>query len=173
MKKFLSLALALVMMLSVATVLAEEIPVVKLGHTYCAANGNCGFAMITVAVMNDVIVGVYMDELQPQSAEGYIGVPNGETDFPGLTADGKVLASKRLNSEPYSAMMAQYAGSTVAMADNYAALEKFCVGKTVAELEAVLAGKTAEEVVDAASGATLVNSNLYLAGVIEAAKNVK
>lgn len=173
MKKFLSLLLALAMMLSVVTVLADELPAIKMGHTYCAANGNRGFAMITVAMLDDVIVGVYMDEVQPQAAEGYIGVPNGETDFPGLTAEGKVLASKRVNSEPYSAMMAAYAGSTVSMADNYVALEKFCVGKTIAELEAELTGKTPAEVTDAVSGATLVNSNLYLAGVVEAAKNAK
>ena len=62
------------------------------------------------------------------------------------------------------------AGSTVSLADNYAAIEAFVTGKTVAELEAAVEGKTAEEMVDAVSGCTLVDTLGYVNGLIEAAK---
>ena len=44
-----------------------------------------------------------------------------------------VLVSKKESSAYYSVLMASRAGSTVAIADNFAAIEAFCTGKTVAE----------------------------------------
>ena len=44
------------------------------------------------------------------------------------------------------------------------------VGKTIAELEAAIDGKTAEETVDVVSGCTLVDTLGYLQGIIAAAK---
>ena len=83
----------------------------------------------------------------------------------------EVLYSKRVNAEAYSANMAG-AGSTVALDVNYDLIQDFCIGKTVAELEAVVAGfgedKTAA--VDAVSGATLVDTLGYLQGLLAAAK---
>ena len=46
-------------------------------------------------------------------------------------------------------------------------------GMTIAELEAALEGKTAEQVVDAVTGCTLVDSLGYLQGVLAAAKAAK
>jgi len=47
------------------------------------------------------------------------------------------------------------------------------IGKTGAELEAEVNGKTAEEVVDTVAGCTLADTLGYINGIIEAAKNVK
>ena len=64
-------------------------------------------------------------------------------------------------------------GSTVALVDNYEAIQSFAEGKTIAELEAAIDGKSATEVVDAVSGATLVDTIGYLENIIEAAKAAK
>ena len=98
-----------------------------------------------------------------------VGVPNSETMIP---VEGKVLASKRVNAEMYSASM-QKAGSTVAINVNYDAIEAYVTGKTIAELEAELAGKTAEEVIDAVAGCTLADTLGYINGIIAAAKNAQ
>ena len=68
---------------------------------------------------------------------------NSDASFGESYPEGKVLASKRVNTELYSKNMTDHAGSTVALADNYAAIEAYVTGKTIAELEAELEGKTA------------------------------
>ena len=83
-----------------------------------------------------------------------------------------MLASKKVNAAAYSENMKK-AGSTVDLATNYAAIEDYVTGKTVAEVEAAFAGKTAEEAVDVVSGCTLVDTLGYVNGLIEAAKSVK
>ena len=65
--------------------------------------------------------------------------------------------------------MKDKAGSTVSIADNYDAIEKFCVGKTIKELEDVA---NSENPVDAVSGATLVDTKGYLEAIIEVAKKI-
>lgn len=170
MKKVLSLLLVLCMMLPVFA-LAEE-TTIKLGQVDYAAHGNKCFAVLTVAVQGDTIVAAYIDEFQFMDAATAQGVPNSDQGFGENYPEGKVLASKRVNNELYSANMAN-AGSTVALADNYAAIEAFVTGKTIAELEAAIEGKTKEEMVDAVSGATLVDTLGYLTGLLEAAKAAK
>ena len=168
MKKVLSLLLVVCMLIP-ALALAEDAPAVVIGQTQYAAHGTKCFAVLTVAMEGDTIVAAYIDEYQFMSAETSVGVPNSDADFGTNFPEGMVLASKRVNNEAYSANMAG-AGSTVALADNYAAIEAFVTGKTVAELEAEVEGKTAEEMVDAVSGCTLVDTLGYVQGLIEAAK---
>ena len=72
----------------------------------------------------------------------------------------------------YSASMAN-AGSTVALLDNYTAIENFVIGMTVADLEAALANQTKDTMIDAVSGATLQDTLGYLMGILEAAKAAK
>ena len=86
-------------------------------------------AVMTVVLQGDVIVAAHIDEYQVGA--GMVGVPNSENGFGGF-ADGKVLYSKRVNAEAYSANMAK-SGSTVALDVNYDLIQAFCVGKTVAE----------------------------------------
>ena len=167
MKKILSLLLVVCMMLPVFA-MAEAPAEIKLGQVQWAAHGTKCFAVITVVLQGDVIVAAHIDEYQVGA--GMVGVPNSENGFGGFT-DGKVLYSKRVNAAAYSANMTK-AGSTVALDVNYDLIQDFCVGKTVAELEAVIAGFNgdATAAVDAVTGATLVDTLGYLTGLLEAAK---
>ena len=165
MKKILVAALAALLVLSMMVpAMAETV----LGQVIFAAHGTKCFAVITVAMDGDKIAAAHIDEFQMLAAGEAVGVPNSEAMIP---VEGKVLGSKRVNAEMYSANMAN-AGSTVAIDANYDAIEAFVAGKTVAELEAVVA-KTAEEVIDAVAGCTLADTQGYLNGIIEAAKSVK
>ena len=167
MKKILSLLLVVCMMLPVFA-MAEAPAEIKLGQVQWAAHGTKCFAVMTVVLQGDVIVAAHIDEYQVGA--GMVGVPNSENGFGGFT-DGKVLYSKRVNAEAYSTNM-QKSGSTVALDVNYDLIQNFCVGKTVAELEAVIAGFNgdATAAVDAVTGATLVDTLGYLTGLLEAAK---
>jgi hypothetical protein len=84
-----------------------------------------------------------------------------------------VLASKRTNAEYYSEHMKEEAGSTVALNKNYDAIQTYVTGKTIAELEATLAGTTKEQMVDAVSGATLADTYGYTSAIVAAAKTIK
>ena len=169
MKK--NLIIALLAALLIVCMAAPSLAEVKLGQVQYAAHGTKCFAVMTVAMDGDKIVAAYIDEYQFMG-EGSIGVPNSESDFGTAYPEGKVLVSKRVNNDAYSANMAK-AGSTVMLADNYAAIEAFVAGKTVAELEAAVAGKDAAAMVDAVSGCTLVDTLGYVNGLIEAAKAAK
>jgi len=168
MKKLIALVLVLMMMVPFA--MADE--TVKLGQVQWAAHGTKCFAVITVAMQGDKIVDVLIDEYQPMAADTSVAVPNSETIFADLFAAGKVLASKVQNAAAYSENMKK-AGSTIALDVNYKALEDYATGMTIAELEAALEGKTAEQVVDAVTGCTLVDALGYLQGVLAAAKAAK
>ena len=170
MKKILALLLVICMMLP-AFAVAEEAPAIKLGQVQWAAHGTKCFAVMTVVLQGDVIIAAHIDEYQ--IGAGMVGVPNSENGFGGFT-DGKVLYSKRVNAEAYSNNMKK-SGSTVALDVSYDLIQAFCVGKTVAELEAVIAGFNgdATAAVDAVTGATLVDTLGYLTGLLEAAKAAK
>ena len=92
-------------------------------------------------------------------------MPNSDGGFGADVAEGKVLASKRVNSDYYSANMAK-AGSTVAIADNFDAIQNHLNGMTLADAEALAAE---ESPVDAISGATLADTAGYINAVLEAA----
>ena len=167
MKKILSVVIAAMLLVCMmAPAMAEG---VKLGQSIFAAHGTKCFAVITVAMDGDKIADAHIDEFQMMAADTSIAVPNSAVM---IAVEGKVLGSKRVNTEMYSTNM-QKAGSTVAIDANYDIIEAFATGKTVAELEAAVAGKTAEEVVDAVAGCTLVDTLGYINGIIDAAKNVK
>jgi len=169
MKKIVSLLLVLCMLVPFAA-LAEEAPAIKLGQVQWAAHGTKCFAVMTVVLEGDKIVAALIDEYQ--FGAGMTGVPNSEAMF--ANEEGKVLYSKRVNAAAYSANMAN-AGSTVALDVNYDLIQAFCVGKTVTELEAAIAGFGGEATaaVDAVSGATLVDTLGYLQGLLAAAKAAK
>lgn len=170
MKKIIALLLVLCMVVPFG-VFAEEAPALKLGQVQYAAHGTKCFAVITVVMQGDVIAIAYIDEYQVGA--NMTGVPNSENGFGGF-ADGKVLYSKRVNAEAYSANMAN-AGSTVALDVNYDIVQAFAQGKTIAELEAIIAGFAGDKqaAVDAVTGATLVDTLGYLQGILEAAKAAK
>ena len=170
MKKVLALVLALCMLVPFAAMAEGEI---KMGQAEYAAHGTKCFAVLTVAMEGDTIVGAYIDEFQVMSAEdGVVGVPNSDADFGTNFPEGMVLASKRANAEYYSANMAN-AGYKVRNESNFDAFQNFAVGKTIAELEAEIEGKTAEQMIDAVSGCTLADTLGYVSGLLEAAKAAK
>ena len=167
MKKLLAVLLAAMLLLTAASAFAEG--EIKLGQVDYAAHGTSCFAVVTVAVQGDVIVAALIDEFQYGAADAVTPVPNSE-GMAANVAEGKVLYSKRANAAYYSNNMANRAGSIVALNANYDAIQAYVVGKTVAELEAELAGLTKETAVDAVSGCTLVDTYGYLSAVLEAAK---
>ena len=168
MKKNLIIAAIVALLVVAMAIPALAEGEIKIGQVQWAAHGTKCFAVLTVAMDGDKVAAAYIDEYQFM-ADTSVGVPNSDSDFGTSFPEGKVLASKRVNTETYSASMAK-AGSTVALIDNYKAIEAFVAGKTVAELEAAVAGKTAEEAVDVVSGCTLADTLGYINGIIEAAK---
>lgn len=174
--------LALLMVVCMVTILAftaiaSAEP--KLGQVQFAAHGTKAFCVATVIVDGDKIVKALLDEYQFVDPAAFTNtVPNPDTF---KNADGLVLASKRLNSEAYSAVMASKGGSTQPLLTNYQAIEAFATGKTVAELEAFVTELTAKLegkedadkkpiVMDAVSGSTLVDTAGYIQALIAAAK---
>ena len=165
MKKILSALIAALLVLSAASALAE----VQLGQVIYAAHGTKCFAVITVAMEDGKIADAHIDEFQMLTAGEAVGVPNSENMIP---VEGQVLASKRVNAEMYSNNMKK-AGSTVAINANFDAIEAYATGKTVAELEAEVAGKDAAAMIDTVAGCTLADTLGYVNGILEAAKAVK
>ncbi len=141
----------------------------RIGQVEAAAHGDKCFAIVTAVIDgNDTIVASYIDEYQFLSTNE-MGVPNSESFAEsGAVAADKVLASKRVNDAYYSEMMKK-AGSTKNIAANFDEIQNYADGKTIAELEE-LSGKTPEEVVDAVSSATLVDTQGYVAAIVDAAK---
>ena len=176
MKKLFALSLSLILLLTAAAAFAEGD--VALGQVEYAAHGTGCFAVITVALQDDVILAARIDEFQYIGSRediAAVGVPNSDGSFGENYPEGKVLGSKRVNNELYSLNM-QRAGSTVQIAANFNAIEKFVKGKTVAELEEIVNGYTDETkaaFVDAVSGATTVDTLGYVRGILAAAKAAK
>jgi hypothetical protein len=148
---------------------------IKYGRADYAAHGTKAFATVSVVMVGDKIEIAYIDEYQFSSADTFTCVPNGDTTFATTSTAGakQCLASKRLNTELYSANMSANGGATKTLLEGYKAVEEYAQGKTIKELEDFLAGKTPEQVVDAVSSATLVDVKGYLEAIILAAKAAK
>ena len=176
MRKLTALFLSLVLLVSVSLSLAEG--EILMGQVDYPAHGDRSFAVITVALQDDVIVAAKIDEFQfmgDREDLKAVGVPNSDAAFGEAYPEGQVLGSKRANSDLYSLNM-QRAGSTVQIAANFNAIEAFVKGKTVAELEETVNGYTDETkagFVDAVSGATTADSWGYAKGILAAAKAAK
>ncbi len=174
MKKIVAILLAAMMLLSATAVFAEapaEPQEIKLGQVVCYLHGH-GFAVVTAVIQGETICLAKIDEFQfmgDREDVAAIGVPVADGTFSQTNAETgavSVLGSKRVNSDLYSLNM-QRAGSKVQIAANYDAIEKFVVGKTIAQLEAAV---DVEGFADMVSGATLVDTPNYVKGIIAAAK---
>ena len=138
---------------------------------YGAANGENCFTAAAALTQGETILLSYVDEFQFLDAgEAVEGVPNSGSDLAAGYAEGKVLCSKRMEADYYSAMMADYAGSTIPIDKNFDAIQAHVNGMTTAEAEALGAK---EDAVDAVSGATLVNTYKYIAAIAEAARKAE
>lgn len=146
----------------------------KVGRVEAAAHGTKCFTVAVAVVQNGVIVAASVDDYQFLSTDVAKGVPNSDKDF-GLNYKdpSMVLASKKSNNKYYSEHMKEEAKSTVAYDKNLAAIEKYATGRTIKSLEATLTRKTKEQLVDAVSGATLVDTQGYLLAILNAAKAAK
>ena len=102
------------------------------------------------------------------------GVPNSNADFGKEIKSGTVLASKRANSEAYSAIMKSKGKATQTWQENSNAIDEFAKGKTIAELETAVSDlKGKKKVSDVVSGATFTDTSGYLTAIISAAKAAK
>ncbi len=145
----------------------------QMGLAYGAPHGTKSFGQAYAVVQGDVIVAAFVDEFQFMDASlGLNYVPNSDADFAQGYAQGKALASKRMVADYYSGSMAKKAKSTVRIDDNFAAIQSFAVGKTIAQVEAVAGGDKAAAV-DAVSGATLADTAGYLGLIAQAARNAQ
>ena len=173
MKKLIGMLVALVLMMTMTAALAEGD--IVLGQVEFPAHGTSSFAVITVALQDDVIVAAKIDEFQfmkDREDLPAIGVPNSLDKLGESFPEGQVLGSKRVNNDLYSLNM-QRGGSTTQIAANFNAIEAFVKGKTVAQLDAFVSTYTDEnkaEFVDAVSGATTADTLGYVRGILTAAK---
>lgn len=141
----------------------------KLGRVEGAAHGDKCFTVAAALTDGETVVLSYVDEFQTTDAsETIVGVPGSNGGFGEGFNAGLVLISKRYNDGYYSALMTDHAGSTVSIADNYDAIQEFCNGKTIADLEGTAA--SGEAAIDAVSGATLADTAGYIQTIIDAAK---
>lgn len=157
---------------NVAIVQAQS-EAVSIRRYYTAAHGDKAFTAVSVLVQGNKILDAAIDEFQFVSPDqGFTGVPNSDGDFGKGYAEGVVLASKIDNSEAYSKMMTEKAGSTVAIADNFKAIVESVKGKTVEEVQALIeeVNGLGEDgnVSDVVSGATLADTAGYLTAISEA-----
>ncbi|MGX7197553.1 peptidoglycan-binding protein [Enterococcus olivae] len=142
---------------------------------YTAPHGTRSFAAVNVIMNGDTIVSSRLDEFQYLDPAGFTGVPNSDGGFGESYPEGVVLASKEVNDEAYSAMMAENAGATQSWQESIDAITDFTKGKTVAELEEALGELDAlgEEgnPADVVSGATFSDTQGYLQSIVDTAKN--
>ena len=169
MKKLIALVLSAVMAFSLVACGGETVESheLKMGRVLGSAHGTKCFATAVAVVEGDKVVAAFIDEYQFMSGDELISVPNAE-NYTASLAEGVKLISKRVDTAVYSAKMAA-AGSTVAIDKNYDAIQAHVAGKTIAELETLVAGD-AQAVVDAVAGATLVDAAGYIQAVIDVAK---
>jgi len=176
------LVFALMIALTFSVVGCEEMTVTgeRLGVAYYNAHNGAIATAAAVVDADGKILAAYLDDVfLVDLNQGYEGLPavdsNRVTDY--LANPAYTLASKKykVNSDIYGASMASKAGSTVLPADNLTKIQQFAVGKTIAELEAVMAKSSvdAKEEIQAASGATFADNQRYLNTIVLAAKNAQ
>lgn len=160
---FVAFSLVCMMMLGVAS--ADT----TIGQALYAAHGERALCVATVAMDGDVITAALIEEFQFMDPAVTESVPNAAAY---TNADGQVMASKRVNDEYYSGNMSEKGGATQALSVSLAAIEEFCVGKTIADLEAAIEGLDKEAVVDVVTSSTLTDTLGYVEAVIAAAKSI-
>jgi len=126
--------------------------------------------LATVAAAGGKIVGAMIDDYQVMAKDGTVAVPNSDADFGKNFPTGKVLASKLANADSYTKNMKEKGGATLTVNQNFNGIENFVLGKTVAELDAIIKTNITDPKVDAVTSATLADTNGYLNALAAAAK---
>lgn len=170
MKKIFVAMIAMLLVLAGCTGGASE-KEIKLHRSYEAAHGDKAFTRVVVALDGDKIIDVAIDEFQVFDAGNMTAVPNSDGAFGAGFVEGKVLGSKFVNDEAYSKNMTDKAGATKQLYASMGAIVDYAKGKTVADLEKVVADNEAGKPVDAISGSTLVDTVGYLQAIVNTIKN--
>ncbi|HWQ51673.1 MAG TPA: hypothetical protein VN369_07720 [Terriglobales bacterium] len=147
----------------------------KIGQVEFAAHGTRSFCVATAVVAGDKVVAAYIDEFQylPADNEKVTGVPNSDADFGAYVSEQNlVLGSKRVNADYYSENMKNNGGATQRIDTSFDAIEDYCVGMTVGELDTWVSGSTKDTgtPTDAITGSTLTDTASYVKAIAEAAK---
>lgn len=153
---------------------AIDVSAVKVGRGEYAAHGTKCFTVAVAAVQGDTIIAASLDDYQFLGTDVATGVPNSDAEFGENYKDAKlVLASKKANADYYSEHMKEAGGSKIPLEKSFAAIEDYVTGKTIAELESVLGKKDEKQMVDAVSGASLVDTKKYINALVDAAKKAE
>ena len=155
-----------------APVVVKTVPV-TIGKAEYAAHGTKCFTLAAAAMSENKIVGSIIDDYQVMDKATSVGVPNSDVYFGKNFAEGKVLGSKLANAAQYSKNMAEKAKATTPVDESLAAIRKFISGKTGSEILKKLATTTKVGMVDAVSGATLVDTQGYLSAIVTAVKSIE
>ena len=154
---------------------ATEAADLEIKQVLAAPHGDKSFALVNVVLDGDVIVAASLDEFQFVEGDQWTGVPNSDAAFGENYPEGSTLVSKLVDSEGYSAMMSEIAGSTVSYYDNLQAVVASAVGKTTDEVAATIEELNGlgedGNVADVVSGATLADAAGYLQAILDAAAN--
>lgn len=138
-----------------------------------APHGTKSFAVVTVTMSGETILGVNLDEFQYVSPDDFVGVPNSDGGFGEAYPDDTVLASKRENNEAYSKLMADKGGATQTWDESIDAIAEFAKGKTASELEDAVSDLNDQgedgNPSDVVSGATFSDTAGYVQSIIDAA----
>lgn len=138
-----------------------------------APHGTKSFAVVTVTMSAETILGVNLDEFQYVSPADFDSVPNADGGFGEAFPDDTVLASKRENNDAYSKMMAEKGGATQTWDDSINAISEFAKGKTASELEEAVTELNDQgedgNPSDVVSGATFSDTAGYLQAIIDSA----
>lgn len=165
MKRFLQVFLIVAFVFLLAACNGKEADL-KLGHAFYATEDDGGIKVVAVVLDGEEIIDVFLDELyffnEDDNAKELTG---GNGRLSNGYAEGKVLGSKRINTKIYTKSM-EVAGSKQQISESYDAIEKYCIGKTVADLEDVIN----DGEWDVISGSTLTGNLGYLQAIVEAAK---
>jgi len=179
MKKVLAILLALAMVFCFAACAKKEEakkeePVapskktasLQIGQIIGAAHGTKCFTVATAVIEGDKVVKAYIDEYQYLNGDGVVPVPNADNaeGFGAYMITDNKLASKRDSDVYYTNALKTKAQATMDYVDNLKAVEKYCEGKTIAELS---------KGADAVSGCTLTDASGYVKIVAEAATAAK
>lgn len=147
---------------------------IKMGRSDSSAHGTKSFALTTVAIEEDTVIAVYLDEYQYLEKGSANAVANSE-GMSSNVVDGSVLASKRVNNQLYSANMAKHSSASNDILSGYASIEKYVKGKTIEEIERLICQDTVPEAGDEQiiAGCTLEDVQGYLQAIIDAANEAK
>lgn len=146
---------------------------IVLRRSLSAPHGEDSFARVGVVTQKDKILLASIDEFQYFDSDDFKALPNQEDkeEFKAGAEEGKFLGSKVENDDPYSKLMTEKAKSKISIADNYKAIEEFVKGKTISDIEDIIADAKDGEAIDAISSATLVDTKGYLESIVDTAKN--